>query len=55
MSCRSRPPCTAAGTALAPPVQAQSTAMVVRNDRGGLLGQRNAEIRALRASGQRVE
>ncbi len=42
-------------TALAPPVQAQSTAMVVRNDRGGLLGQRNAEIRALRASGQRVE
>ena len=28
---------------------------VVRSDRGGLLGQRSEEIRALRASGQRVE
>lgn len=41
--------------AAAPPVKAQSTAMVIRNDRGGLLGQRSAEIRSLRAAGQRVE
>lgn len=30
-------------------------ALVIRNDPGGLLGARSAEIRALRASGQRVE
>ena len=37
-------------------VAAQTTgAKVVQNDRGGWLGQRTAEIRQLRAAGQRVE
>lgn len=41
---------------LAQPAVAQGYGvMVVRADRGGLLGQRSAEIRQLQASGQRVE
>ncbi len=43
---------TAAGY---PVMAAPDAPMIVTNDRGGLLGQRSAEIRALRSSGQRVE
>ena len=34
---------------------AQASAFIVRNDRGGIVGERVEEIRRLKASGQRVE
>ena len=36
-------------------VQAQASAFIVRNDRGGIVGERVEEIRRLKATGQRVE
>ena len=43
-------------TALPQGVTAQTGgAIIVRSDRGGMLGQRSQQIRQLRASGQRVE
>ena len=38
-----------------PAIAQTSAAIVVRSDRGGMLGQRSQEIRKLRAAGQRVE
>lgn len=48
--------CLAAALPLAPQAGAQTgAALIIRNDPGGLLGARSAELRRLRASGQRVE
>jgi hypothetical protein len=47
---------TGALSGSATPARAESgDIMVVRSDRGGLIGQRNREINLLRATGQRVE
>jgi hypothetical protein len=50
--------CTVAAMSLVasgPTIAQSGGAKVVRSDRGGMLGQRAAEIRQLRAAGQRVE